>query len=134
MRFVDSNVLLYHLADDPRYGKKASGIMERIEGGEPAATSTLVISQVCGYLRWKKRQDAIPAFVLFLRSLPSLSKISTEFADIVGAQEFSVQHKLDGKLWDDVVITIQMMRMSINEIYSNDTDFDTIPGIKRVFE
>jgi predicted nucleic acid-binding protein len=36
--------------------------------------------------------------------------------------------------WDDIVIASQMKRCGIDEIYSNDSDFDSIPGIKRVFE
>lgn len=36
-------------------------------------------------------------------------------------------------MWDDLVITAQMKRLGITEIYSNDKDFDRIPWIKRIF-
>jgi hypothetical protein len=39
------------LAADPNYGQKAKDIIEKIEAGEKSATSTLVIAQVCSYLK-----------------------------------------------------------------------------------
>ena len=134
MRFIDSNVFVYHMAGDPRYGSTATQIIERIEEGEEAATSTLVISQVCGYLKWKKRHDVIPSFLGFLRSLPNLVKVDTTFIDFVQAQEIRIKYSLDWKFWDDLIITVQMKRQKISEIYSNDKDFDVIPGIRRIFK
>ena len=134
MKFVDANVFVYHMAEDPVYGDVATRIVERIEGGEESATSTLVISQVCGYLKWKGRQDVIPNFLGFLRSLPNLVKVETTFTDFIRAQEFRGEHNLDWRLWDDLIITVQMKRIKIHEIYSNDADFDVIPTVKRIFE
>lgn len=134
MKFVDSNVFIYHMAEDPRYGSIATRIIERIEEGEETATSTLVISQVCSYLRWKKRHDVIPIFLGFLRSLPNLIKADTTFIDFVQAQEICVKHNLDWKFWDDLVVTAQMKNLKIYEIYSNDKDFDAIPEVKRIFK
>jgi len=134
LRFIDSNIFVYHMAADPTYGEVASRIIERIEKGEEAATSTLVISQVCGYLKRKRRPDVIPAFLDFLRSLPNLIKVETTFMDFLQAQELLTKHDLDWKLWDDLIIAIQMKRLKISEIYSNDSDFDTIPGVKRIFK
>jgi predicted nucleic acid-binding protein len=51
LRFIDSNIFVYHMADDPQYGGVAARILERVEEGEEAATSTLVIAQVGSYLR-----------------------------------------------------------------------------------
>ena len=131
MRFVDSNIFVYHMANDPRYGEKATKILEKIEEGELAVTSTLVIVQVCSYLRWKKRTEAIFKFLTLLRSLPSLMKVETTFQDFVYAAE--ICEKVGWDVWDDAVIASQMMRLKISEIYSNDADFDRIPGIKRIF-
>jgi len=134
LRFIDANIFVYHMAQDPRYGKLATNILKRIEEGEQVAASTLVISQVCGYLRWKKRSDVISSFLAFLRSLPNLVKVETAFIDFVQAQEYSIKHDIDWSLWDDLIITIQMKRLKIDEIYSNDVDFDTVPGVKRIFQ
>jgi predicted nucleic acid-binding protein len=119
------------MAADPRYGKTAAEILSRIEQGEEATTSTLVIAEVVSYLKWKKVATSIPRFLDFLQSLPSLTKAETSFGDFVEAKKRS-----DDKwnLFDDIVIAHQMRRLGIEEIYSNDSDFDRIEQIKRVFE
>ena len=134
MRFIDSNVFVYHMAEDPKYSDTATEIIKRIEKGEEAATSTLVISQVCGYLKWRRRHDVIPSFLGFLRSLPNLIKVDTTFIDFVQAQELCIKRNLNWEMWDDLVIAVQMSRLKIYEIYSNDKDFDNIPGVKRIFK
>jgi len=121
------------MAQDPRYSEKATGIIKRIEEGEEAVISTLIIAQVCGYLRWRRRQEVIPRFLDFILSLPNLQKAETTFGDFIQARELGAKHKIDWGLWDDLIISAQMERLSVKEIYSNDTDFDKIPVVKRVF-
>lgn len=133
MPFVDSNIFVYHLAADPVHGKTARKIIERIENGEESYTSTLVIAQVCSYLKWKKRQDAIPPFLSFLKGLTSLQKIETSILDFEEARNLQKQQNLPWAIWDDIVIIVQMQRINIKEIYSNDKDFDKIPWVKRLF-
>ena len=128
---MDSNVFVYHLAADPRYGETAARILLRIEKGEEAATSTLVINQVVSYLKWKKAGPSIPRFLEFLQSLPSLTKTETSFMDFVEAKKRRDQK---WNAFDDFVIAQQMERLSIDEIYSNDSDFDGIEHIRRIFE
>jgi predicted nucleic acid-binding protein len=131
MKFVDANIFIYHLASDPKYGKVAKGILTRIQNGEETAmTSTIIISQVSSYLRWKRKADVIPLFVEFLRSLPNLTKVETTFADYL---VLATSRDVRDDNWDDLVISSQMKRCGIHEIYSNDSDFDSIPGIKRAF-
>jgi len=118
------------MAADPKYGRTANKILKRIEEGESAVTSTLVISQVSAYLKWRNKADVIPIFLDFLQSLPNLSKMETSFSDYVEAKRKYPQWTY----WDDYVIASQMERSSISEIYSNDSDFDSISGIERIFE
>lgn len=133
MRFVDSNVFVYHLAGDPNYGGRAEEILSSIEEGEKAATSTLVLTQVCSYLKWKKAFDSIPPFLDLLRSLATLEKHDTKFEDFTFARKLKGEEELQWRLWDDLVIASQMDRLEIHEIYSNDSDFDSIPWIHRIF-
>ncbi|MEM3608320.1 MAG: type II toxin-antitoxin system VapC family toxin [Candidatus Bathyarchaeia archaeon] len=133
MSFIDSNVFVYHLAADPLHGEKARHLLERIEGGERAATSTLVIIQVCSYLKWKKEQNAIPLFLSLLKQLTTLEKVETHMLDFEEAKSIRSELNLPWSIWDDAVIAAQMRRLQIREIYSNDKDFDRIPWIKRTF-
>ena len=133
MKFVDSNVFVYHLAGDKRYGDIAARILENIDEGEEAVTSTLVITQVCSYLRWKGRYSVIPRFLDYLLSTPEIAKGETSLADFANARSLQRLTQLPWKLWDDLLIVAQMRRLGVTEIYSNDSDYDKIPGIKRVF-
>jgi len=133
LRFIDANIFVYHMAKDPKYSKKATTIIKRIENGEETATSTLIIAQVLGYLKWRKRQEIIPKFLNFILSLPNLTKTETTIKDFIQAQEISKRHNINWNLWDDLIITAQMQRLNIKEIYTNDTDFDKIPDTRRIF-
>jgi len=133
MRFVDSNVFVYHLAADPTHGEKAKNLIEKIEAGEKSVTSTLVIAQVCSYLKWERRQNVIPLFLSFLKKLTTLQKIETHTLDFEEARSIQLQFNLPWSMWDDMVIAAQMKRLNLKEIYSNDNDFDKIPWIKRTF-
>lgn len=133
MGFVDSNVFVYHLAADPIYGQTAKNLMEKIEAGEKSVSSTLVIAQVCSYLKWKRRENIIPLFLSFLKRLTSLQKIETNMLDFEEAKSIQLQFNLPWSMWDDIVIAAQMKRLNLQEIYSNDNDFDKIPWIKRIF-
>jgi predicted nucleic acid-binding protein len=119
------------MANDPQFGDKASKILEKIEKGEEAVISTIVIIQVCSYLKWKGKAEVIHIFLSFLRSCPNLIKIETTFQDIIQAME--ICKEIGWKSWDDAIIAVQMKRLGINEIYSNDIDFDKISEIKRIF-
>ncbi len=132
MRFLDSNVFVYHLLNDPRNGKRAKEILESIEDGQEAAVPLIAIAQVCSYLKWRKLPDTIPIFLKLLQSLPALNKEETAFLDYISA--FSLQEKLHlpWAMWDDLVIASQMQRLGIREIYSFDSDFDKIPIVKRL--
>lgn len=133
MRFVDSNVFVYHLAADPTHGQKAKNLIEKIEAGQESVTSTLVIAQVCSYLKWKRKQNVIPLFLSFLKGLTTLQKIETHMLDLEEARSIQLQFNLPWSMWDDMVIAAQMKRLNLEEIYSNDSDFDKIPWIKRIF-
>lgn len=127
------NFAPYHLAADPAHGQKAKKILENIEAGERCATTTLVITQVCSYLKWKKKHEAIPIFLSLLKRLTSLNKVETTVLDLEEARSMQSALKLSWSIWDDIVIAAQMKRLKIKEIYSNDKDFDNIRLVKRVF-
>lgn len=133
MRFVDANILIYAIAGDRVHGRRSGDILLRIEGGEAATTSTLVISQVCAYLRKKGGQGAIPTFLDYLQNMHALAKDPTSFDDFTRGAAMGRDHSLPGRFWDDLVIASQMGRLGVKEIYSADADFDRIPGVRRIF-
>jgi len=120
------------LVADPTFGQAARNLLEKIDAGEESATSTLVISQVCSYLKWKRRENVIPLFLSLLKRLSALQKIETNMLDFEEARSIQSDLGLPWSMWDDIVIAAQMKRLNIREIYSNDGDFDRIAWIKRM--
>jgi predicted nucleic acid-binding protein len=53
-RFVDTNVFVYSMTEHPKFGETAKAILERIERGEEALTSTLVLCEVSWVLEARK--------------------------------------------------------------------------------
>ncbi len=45
-RFVDTNIFIYVATNHPQFGQTAKQILKRIEQGEDAVTSTLVLCEV----------------------------------------------------------------------------------------
>ncbi len=131
--FVDSNVFIYVMLKDPRYGPTALNILLRFEEGEEAGvTSTLVLSPVMAHLVRRKRWSAIDVFYEYLENVP-IRIVETTPRDFQEAGRLRKALELPWSLWDDLVIASQMRRLKVERIYSNDSDFDVIEGVERVF-
>ena len=116
----------------PGFGVNARRILERIQDGEEAATSSLVVAEVSAWLEHRKRNREVNLFLEMVDSYPTLSKWETTFEDELRAREFE---RLFPRLeFFDRVYIAQMERLKLKEIYSNDRGFDRVPGIKRIFE
>lgn len=132
-RFVDSNLFVYVMMQDPSFAGRSLEILTGFEEGEEAGwTSTLVLSQVFSHLKKRGKHQVIDRFYGYLESSP-ISVAETSLGDIARAQEIKKEQSLPWSMWDDLVIAAQMERLKLGEIYSNDRDFDKIRGLKRVF-
>jgi predicted nucleic acid-binding protein len=97
MRFVDTNIFIYALTAHPTFGQTAKRILERIEKGEEAVTSTLVLCEISWVLE-------------------AMGKQGTPDDILVGANNMA-EYGVD---FNDGVNIALMMRLDIREIYSND--------------
>lgn len=133
VRFVDSNVFVYHIDRNPVFGEASHKILKRVEEGEEAVTSTLVLEEVFIHVEQEYSPQNIPSALhsilsyLSLRIVPYVVEDMLRAIEILEDTEFTVD-------WDDAVIAAVMERLEIGEIYSNDHHFDKIPSVKRVFE
>lgn len=133
VRFVDSNLFVYVMLDDPAFAGKSLSILTGFEEGrETGLTSTLVLSQVFSHLKKRGRHPAIDKFYDYLESSP-ISVVETTREDMSRAREIKEEQSLPWSMWDDLVIAAQMERAKIADIYSNDVDFDGIKGLNRIF-
>lgn len=132
MRFVETNIFLYVMTAHPDFGPLAKAILERIDSGEEAATSSLVIAEVCAWLEYHKKKNEVGTFLSAVDSYPSLRKFETTYTDQQRAAELERSYpRLE---FFDRVYLAQMERLKLTEIYSNDRAFDRVKGIKRIFE
>lgn len=132
MRFVETNIFLYVITAHPEFGAVARRILERIGSGEEAATSSLVIAEVCAWLEYHKKKNDVSTFLSAVDSYPSLQKLDTTYADEQRAKELERSHpRLQ---FFDRVYLAQMERLKLTEIYSNDRAYGRVKGIKRIFQ
>jgi len=132
LRFVETNIFLYVITAHPEFGAVARRILERIGSGEEAATSSLVIAEVCAWLEYHKKKNDVSTFLSAVDSYPSLQKLDTTYDDEQRAKELERSHpRLQ---FFDSVYLAQMERLKLTEIYSNDRAFERVKGIKRIFQ
>lgn len=132
MRFVETNIFLYVMTAHPDFGPLAKAILERIDSGEEAATSSLVIAEVCAWLEYHKKKNEVGTFLSAVDSYPTLRKFETTYTDQQRAAELERSYpRLE---FFDRVYLAQMEGLKLTEIYSNDKAFDRVKGIKRIFE
>jgi len=131
LRFVETNIFLYVITAHPDLGLTAKEILKRIELGEQAMTSSLVVAEVCAWLEYHGMKDKIDAFFKALESYPTLKKCETTYEDELKAEELKSRYSY--LEFFDRVYLAQMLRLKLTEIYSNDRGFDKVTGIKRIF-
>ena len=116
-RFVDTNVFIYSATGHPRFGEKAKRILKRLERGEEAVTSTLVLCEVSWVLEAMGRQGDIKSALEKILSFKSLKVVGFDADDLlVGANNM----ELYGVDFNDGLNVAVMTRIGVSEVYSND--------------
>jgi len=131
-RFVDTNVFIYTLTGHPKFGETAKRILERIEAGEVAVTSTFVLCEVAWVLEAMGRQGEVKSTLEKILSYTTLEVAGFDEDDLlVGANNMLVCH-ID---FNDGVNTAIMERLGIRETYSNDEKhLGKVDFLKLIFE
>ena len=132
MRFIDTNIFIYVATDHPLYGGTSKTILERVESGEEAATSTLVLCEVAWVLEAMGRQSDIKETLEKILSYPSMEIAAFESDDLIVGSNLMASHRVD---FNDAVNLAIMERLGIDEIYSNDEKhIGKLGFIKTVFQ
>ncbi len=115
-RFVGTNIFIYAFTAHPLFGMTAKTILERIENGEQAVTSTLVQCELCWVLEAMGRQGDIKPALEKMLSYRTLKVVEVNSDDLlVGANNMATEN-VD---FNDGVNVAIMMRLGISEVYSN---------------
>ncbi|MBM4401570.1 MAG: type II toxin-antitoxin system VapC family toxin, partial [Crenarchaeota archaeon] len=106
-------------------------ILKRVEAGEEAVTSTSVVQEIVDWLEYNRRRSEVKTFLTAINSYTSLRKDAPSWEDMVSALDYM---EADAVGYVDA-LTLQLMKKNnIDEIYSNDKDFDRVKWIKRIWE
>lgn len=116
-RFVDTNVFLYAILKHSEFGETARKILEAIEAGEAAVTSTLVLCEIAWVLESMGRQGNIKPTLEMILSLGNLEVADLDSDDLIVGANYMALYRLD---FNDGVNIAIMERLGITEAYSND--------------
>ena len=132
MRFIDTNIFVYVATNHPKVGATSIDILKRIEGGEEAATSTLVLCEVAWVFEAMGRQGDIKPTLEKILSYSTLSIEAFDADDLVVGANLMATHHLD---FNDAINVAIMGRLGINEVYTNDQrHLGRLGHVRTVFE
>jgi predicted nucleic acid-binding protein len=126
--FVDANVFVYAIAEDPKYGKPCIDLLERIELGDlRGMISAQVLSEVAHRLMTLEACETFAwpyaGIAQRLRRHPAELRKLAKFRAAL-----SQQH---GLLSNDASILAVMEDQGLTHLASNDSDFDRVTAITR---
>ena len=129
MKYLDANVFVIAAAQRDERGQQARAILHQIVRGESAVTSALAFDEMMWTLSKQGQKDIIRPILENLYRIGHL-----EIRDVPGnipllALNLMEECRLKPR---DAFHAAMMREWNINEIVSDDADFDRVPGIKRV--
>lgn len=130
MRALDTNIILFHIFKDGKFGKKSSEIIRRIDNGEEVFIPLPVLKETLFELLdyGKSLHETMQIIASFQKDNTKITE--DDFATFLQGLQTAEKYNLNPT---DGVIAALMAKHGISEIYTNDKDFDRIPGIKRIF-
>ncbi len=137
MRFVDASVFLHaYLRPNKKpppeietLKRDARKIVERVAGGEPVITTLIHISEIANILEARVLLEEGLDIISGLLSQPNLEVIEPSKALYEAAVE---EAREKGIGVNDALAAIIIRERGENEVYSFDTDFDKVKGLRRI--
>ena len=150
--FLDANTLIYHFANDPKYGAACTQLIKQVElqqlhgftsahvlGDVAHRLMTLEAVNLLGWTytgiaaRLRKHPAEIPKLSVFRQAIARIPLLGIQvlpitFALVESATLLSQQHEL---LTGDALIVAVMQNHGLSSVASADDDFDRVPGITR---
>ncbi|MGO8747779.1 MAG: type II toxin-antitoxin system VapC family toxin [Thermoguttaceae bacterium] len=150
--FVDANVLVYYFAPDPVFGPHCAPLLQRIEIGELFGfTSTHVLTETAHRLmgieasarfgwpfagmarRLRDHAAEVQKLMAFRRALQTVMDSKVHVLSITPALVLTAAgiSQQTGLLSNDALIVAAMQNHGLNNLASNDADFDRVSGLTR---
>jgi predicted nucleic acid-binding protein len=150
--FVDANTLVYHFSSQAQFGPACKQFIERVARQEVYAFSSSHVAsdlahrimtveaitvlgwQITGIAQRLKRQHAeIAQLVRFRQSVDEIPRLGIQVVPVThamvsAAAGVSQQFEL---LSGDALIVVAMQQLHLDNLASNDADFDRVPWLNR---
>lgn len=132
MNYLDSNLIIYAILDETEIGEWSREVLERVQNEEiSACTSFLTFDEVYYKVSKVKGTDiAVKNLEAFL-TMPNLKFINVDDSIIWKALELIREYKI---LPRDAIHASTAFIAGAETIYSQDSDFDNIAGLKRIWQ
>ncbi|MEE8358560.1 MAG: type II toxin-antitoxin system VapC family toxin [Candidatus Hydrothermarchaeales archaeon] len=128
---MDTNIFVYVITTHPKFGETAKSILGKIERGEKALTSLLVLLEVSWVLEAMGKQGYIKSTLDKISSYNSLEIEEVSLRDLQVGATLMAKHEID--INDSINLAI-MERRGIKEVYSNDKKhLGKIKGLELTF-
>lgn len=130
MLYLDANFFVFALFDDRKKGESARLLQsEIIEGKRSAVTSVLTIDELMWVIIKLQRKDILRQVIEDIYAMPNLEVKSVQSLTPISALYFMENHNLKPR---DALHAAIMKELQLTDIVSDDSDFDKVPGIRRV--
>ncbi len=129
MKFLDANVFLFARLDEGSIGEAARRLLRKIDGENPAATSTVVLNEVFWNLRKPLGRGEALDRSRQLSIMPGLRILAVGDREWVRALDLMTNHERLKP--NDAIHAASCIEAGIESIVSTDEDFDGIAGLRR---
>ena len=127
MIYLDANFFIFAAIDNTEKGENARKFFQKIIEGKKALTSVLAIDEIMWVLIKNKKKHLVNSVVEGIYKIPNL-KVSGVLRDI----PLRAMSYLDKLAPRDAFHVAVMESLDINEIITDDSDFEKIKWIKRI--
>lgn len=130
-RFVDTNILIrYFTRDDEEKARKALALLTRVERGEEAVETSVIVVSETVYALQRFYRVPRPRIAELVGNLIRLRGVHLPGKQLcLAALDLYVERNIS---FADCYHAVYLRAGGIPEIYSWDTDFDKLEGITRV--
>lgn len=129
MIYLDANFFIFANFDIGEKGQNARKLQESIIKGKAALTSSLTLDEVMWVILKNKRESQLRETIQEIYATPNLEICEVGKTTPLIALDFIESYKLKPR---DAMHAAIMKSFGIDEIASDDTDFDRIKGMRRI--
>ncbi len=129
MRYLDANFFILYNFDQTSKGERARKIQGDIIAGEEAITSSLALDEVMWVLTKNRKAEFLRETVEDIYAVANLDIREVGGSIPLDALDFIERYRLKPR---DAFHVAVMKDLGLNEIVSDDSDFDRVEWIRRV--